>query len=280
MAREVRTAILTLGFIVAMGCSNVQKGSAVGGAVGGAAGAGIGHYATSLGGVPGGLVGLGLGAAAGAIAADSTYTAETTGEDMAATEQIGQLSEQLAAKDGELKNMQTALEKEKAQQRALLQAYEKAREGRVALQANAPAGVQVQADSNKVTFTILSEVLFRSGKASLTPAGKTALHEAARLIRKDYPNARIEVRGHTDNMPIRYSSYKSNWELSCARALGVVHYLIESEGFQTRKLAAVGCGETQPVASNKSEDGRRKNRRAELVVLLNGVQVANNQASR
>jgi len=280
MAREALIAMLVVAMLGTLGCTSVQKGSAAGGAAGAAAGAGVGHYLTSLGGVPGGLIGLGLGAAGGAIAAESMYEPQDLAVTAELDDTVAALSSELAAKNAELQNMQLALEKEKAQQKALLQAYEKAQTGSVPLQTQAPAGVQISANGNEVTFTILSEVMFQSGKANLTAAGKKALQESARMIRKQYPNAVIEVRGHTDNVPIRYSPYKSNWELSCSRALSVVHYLIETQGFSARKLAAVGCGDSQPVASNSTAEGRRKNRRAELVVMLSRPQMADIKTSR
>jgi flagellar motor protein MotB len=280
MARRMLTVVLALGAMGIASCTSVQKGSAAGGAIGGAAGAGIGHYATGLGGVPGGIMGLGLGAAAGAIASESVYGPEETGEDVAAGEQIQELASELEAKDSELQKLKVALQKEEAQQKALLEAYEKARTDPAALQTVMPAGVEVSSDAGKVTFSILSEVLFQSGKTELTAAGKKALRETAAVIRKQYPDASVEVRGHTDNVPIRYSPYKSNWELSCSRALTVVHHLIESESFKANRLAAVGCGETQPVATNSTAQGRRKNRRAELVVLMQGMRVAETKPSR
>ena len=75
-------------------------------------------------------------------------------------------------------------------------------------------------------------------------------------------------------MPIRYSSYRSNWDLSCARAVAVVRHLVESEGFTAEKLLVTGCGDTRPVASNATAEGRRKNRRAEIIVRPKKLQVA------
>jgi len=265
---------LALALVVAAGCTSVQKGSAVGGVVGGGTGAAVGHYASSIGGVPGGLIGLGLGATAGAVAGEHFYGTQDN-EDLAEmTAELEALQAEVDAKDSELSANRDALDREKAQQRALLEQYDKLRNSRAKLQADAPANVEVSAEKDKITYTILSEVLFDSGRAELTGPGRSALHQAVSAIRRRYPNARIDVRGHTDNVPIKYSSYKSNWDLSCSRAVAVVHYLIESEGFNPERLTAVGCGETRPVASNGSAAGRRKNRRAELVVRPGDVKVA------
>jgi chemotaxis protein MotB len=86
------------------------------------------------------------------------------------------------------------------------------------------------------------------------------------------------VRGHTDNVPIRYSDWKDNWELSGARARSVLHYLVSQEGFQRERVSFAGYGPTKPVASNNSASGRRKNRRAEIVVLPQNMEVEERRA--
>ncbi len=274
MERRMLVMGLGIALIVTVGCTSVQKGCATGGLVGSAAGAGVGHYLTTAGGGPGALVGLGLGAATGAIAAEHYYGSETSEELAAAQETMDQLSGELQAKDAQLADMTSAVEREKAQQKALMEAYDKEHQDLKTLSANMPGNIQVVSDGDTVTFTILSEVLFDSGRAELTDEGKGTLQQAARAIRTDFPDALIEVRGHTDSVPIRYSGYKSNWELSCARALAVVHFLAEAGDFKPGNLTVVGCADTRPVASNDNSDGRRKNRRAEIVVRPKGAQVA------
>jgi flagellar motor protein MotB len=257
---------LAVVLIAAVGCTPVQKGTVAGGALGGATGAAIGHYATSAGGIPGAVVGFGVGAAAGAMTADHYYGSDLDEGALAeASAEADRLSQELDARDQALRDKDSELEKERAQQKAVLEAYDKARNSAGATTA-ASGEIQITKDGNTVTYTVLSEVLFASGRADLTTEGRKALKEAARLIRTSYPDGEIEVRGHTDNVPIRYSSYKSNWDLSCARAVSVVRYMVESEGFSAGKMLVTGCGETRPVASNTTAEGRRKNRRAEIVV--------------
>ena len=268
-----------IGMVVAIvavaGCSRVQKGSAVGGALGSASGAAVGHFLTRTGGSAGALVGLGLGAAGGAIAAEYSYGEDETGESLVTDQaEKGRLANKLKARDAQLKELAGALEREKTQQRALLEAYEKSRGRLAAFQADLPEGVQVTTEQGAIKLTILSEVLFASGKAQLSRAGKVTLRRAAQTIRREFPDAQIEVRGHTDNAPIRHSAYKSNWELSCHRALAVVHYLIESHRFKPQQLVAAGCADARPVATNKTAEGRKKNRRAELVIRPKRLQLA------
>jgi len=276
MAGRVLGICLAAALAGAVGCTGVQKGTAAGGAVGSGIGAVTGHAASSLGSGPGAIIGFGLGAAGGAIAADEYYGPEETGELAMAQANNETLARQVAEKDAALAEAQAAAESERAQQKAILQAYEKLREERVTLQTGAPASSAEVAQGSAETFslTISSAALFKSGSASLTSSGKSALKATARDIRARCADPQIEVRGHTDSTPIRYSSYKSNWELSVARAQAVVNYLVESEGFQPSQFTMVGCGDTQPIASNATAAGRQKNRRAELIVRPRRTQVA------
>jgi len=77
----------------------------------------------------------------------------------------------------------------------------------------------------------------------------------------------VGIEGHTDNVPITYSGWKSNWELSTARATSVLHYLIDDGRLRPESLSAIGYGEYRPVTSNETEEGRQLNRRVEVVIL-------------
>ena len=109
-----------------------------------------------------------------------------------------------------------------------------------------------------------AEVLFESGKAELSKEGKATIVEVAKILRSD-PKRKLIVAGHTDSKPISDSDFKSNWELSAARAVTVTELLVKS-GYPPENLMAAGLAKYHPVAENKSEAGRQKNRRIELVV--------------
>jgi len=262
--------------VILLGCAgcesvqkgtNVQKGAAVGGGSGAVLGAGIGQV-TRFGGVPGALVGLGLGATAGAIAADQIYGSDQQGG--TGLEEIEGLKSKMASRDAQVSDLRKALQREEAQKQALLEAHDKTRSELNELRARLGEDIQPSAEpGGAIKLTILSEVLFPSGKANLSARGKEVLAKAAETIRSQFPEAILEVRGHTDNVPIRYSSYASNWELACARALSVVHYLIEMEKFSPDRLMAVGLADTQPIGSNDTPEGRRANRRAEIIIRPN-----------
>ena len=113
----------------------------------------------------------------------------------------------------------------------------------------------------------MADVLFDTGRTELKPAGKAALKAIAEVIRI-MPERQFQVAGHTDNVPIRTERFPSNWELSTGRALRVVHFLI-GEGAEPSSLSAAGYSEIDPVASNDTPEGRRRNRRTEITLQPN-----------
>jgi chemotaxis protein MotB len=118
-----------------------------------------------------------------------------------------------------------------------------------------------------LVLTLLDEIFFDSGKAVIKPEGIQTLEKVATVLKETVPDSPVAVEGHTDNEPIKVSGWRSNWELSSARALAVVHYFIDQEGLPPERLRAVGGGEYQPVASNETAEGCRQNRRVEIVIL-------------
>jgi chemotaxis protein MotB len=106
---------------------------------------------------------------------------------------------------------------------------------------------------------------FNSGEATLLTDGQSTLARIAKVLYEK--GFQIRVEGHTDNVPIRTSQFKSNWDLSTARATEVVALLVEQHGFDPRQMSAAGYGEYRPLDSNHTEEGRRSNRRVDLVVV-------------
>ena len=117
-----------------------------------------------------------------------------------------------------------------------------------------------------LVITFVDEVLFDSGKATVRPQGQEILDEVVYVIDEKGIDQNIGIEGHTDNEPIKYSGWKSNWELSTARATSVLHHL-EGKGIEPSRLSATGYGEYKPIASNATVEGRQKNRRVEVVIL-------------
>lgn len=118
-----------------------------------------------------------------------------------------------------------------------------------------------------LVITFVTDVLFDSGKAKIKSEVYPALDKVAQILAENIPENEVGIEGHTDNEPIRYSGWKSNWELSTARALSVLHYLIDKKAISPIRISAIGYGEHRPVASNSAEEGRQLNRRVEIVIL-------------
>ncbi len=117
-----------------------------------------------------------------------------------------------------------------------------------------------------LVITFVAEVLFDSGKAELKSTAVQALNKVASVITQKVADRDVGIEGHTDNQPIRVSGWKSNWELSTARAISVLHAM-ENAGVKPNRLVASGYGEYRPVVSNNDSSGRSKNRRVEIVIL-------------
>jgi chemotaxis protein MotB len=124
--------------------------------------------------------------------------------------------------------------------------------------------LEVRRQDGWVEVEIRTDLLFASGSAELGRAAVAALEQLADVLRTN-PNP-IRVEGHTDDRPIRTAAFPSNWELSAARAAGVVRVLAE-RGVDPARLAVLGFGEFRPVQPNTTAAGRLANRRVLLVIL-------------
>ncbi|HEY2406604.1 MAG TPA: OmpA family protein [Polyangiaceae bacterium] len=127
--------------------------------------------------------------------------------------------------------------------------------------------LQIVLRSGRMVLILPTDILFDSGKAKLGERGKEALSRVGAVL-ATIKNRRFQVAGHTDNDPIRFSGFASNWELSSERALQVVTFLV-SAGMQPETLSVAGYGEFDPVSPNDSADGKAKNRRIEITLQPN-----------
>ena len=130
----------------------------------------------------------------------------------------------------------------------------------------AGGGLSLALGERGLVVTVLDRVLFDSGKSELKKSAPSTLNKVAGVLNTKVSQHLVYVEGHTDNEPIRYSGWRSNWELSTARATEVIHYFIDSQGVQPGRLIATGFGEYRPVASNETAEGKVKNRRVEIVI--------------
>lgn len=123
--------------------------------------------------------------------------------------------------------------------------------------------VDVSWEQGTISIAIRSDILFASGSALLSAEAQPVIRLLGEVLR-EFP-VDISVEGHTDNVPVVSGAYPSNWELSTARALSVVHLMVAS-GVPPQRLSAVGYGEYRPVMPNTSPDSRNANRRVVLSV--------------
>lgn len=117
-----------------------------------------------------------------------------------------------------------------------------------------------------LVVTVLDRILFSSGKADLKETAKNSLDKVADILNGKIRQNMVYVEGHTDNDPIVRSGWRSNWELSTARATEVLHYFVDDRSLNPKRIAATGYGEFHPVASNNTASGKLKNRRVEIVI--------------
>jgi chemotaxis protein MotB len=109
-----------------------------------------------------------------------------------------------------------------------------------------------------------AEVLFESGSAELSKAGEATLRAVAKALRSEL-DRKLIVAGHTDNQRIGEAKFKSNWELSAARAVTVTELLVRA-GLKPKNLVAAGFGEFHPLGDNRTAKGRQDNRRIEIEI--------------
>lgn len=124
--------------------------------------------------------------------------------------------------------------------------------------------VQVESSEKKIKVVLTEGVLFDSGMAELKGRAKEILKPIIDELMR-LPND-IVVEGHTDDVPIKRGRYGTNWELSMARAYGVISYM-EALGIDKRRLAGIGYGENRPAAANATPEGRARNRRIEISLM-------------
>ncbi|MBQ9936051.1 MAG: flagellar motor protein MotB [Lachnospiraceae bacterium] len=125
--------------------------------------------------------------------------------------------------------------------------------------------ISIDYNEQYVELDLNGSILFASGSAQIRDDSKMFLQKIARILTK-YRYCIIEIEGHTDNVPIYSAQYSSNRELSAERARSVYEYIMTQEDFIDANMKIAGYGESRPVASNSTEEGRAKNRRVSIKI--------------
>jgi chemotaxis protein MotB len=125
--------------------------------------------------------------------------------------------------------------------------------------------ISVNMNLEGIIISLSNALIFEPGSAELRPESMETLHEIAEILKRT--NNPVRVEGHTDNVPTNSPLYPTNWELSVARAVTIVRYLVEEEGLSPDRLSAAGNAEFKAVAPNDSRANRALNRRADIVII-------------
>jgi chemotaxis protein MotB len=127
--------------------------------------------------------------------------------------------------------------------------------------------LKVEIRENRMIIALGDKILFDPGKTDLKPEGKDALTQVAAVL-KDLQNRNFQVAGHTDNVPIKSPKFRSNWDLSTARAVEVVNFMM-TQGLDGKRLSAAGYADQSPVVVNDTPENKAKNRRIEITLVPN-----------
>ncbi|HPQ68860.1 MAG TPA: flagellar motor protein MotB [bacterium] len=125
-------------------------------------------------------------------------------------------------------------------------------------------GMEFIVQDNRLIVRFPASITFASGRADLLPKFKEVLGILADSIEKN--KMKVLVEGHTDNVPINTLQFPSNWELSLARGARVARFLVDECGMPAGDVAAAGYADRRAIATNKTPEGREKNRRVDVIL--------------
>lgn len=128
--------------------------------------------------------------------------------------------------------------------------------------------LKTQLTESGLLITISDRALFASGSAEVRPDAVALAKQISDLLVTN-PSREIVISGHTDNVPINTTMFRSNWELSAIRSINFMSILLENANHKPVQFSATGHGEYRPVDTNESEKGKQNNRRVEVLILPN-----------
>jgi chemotaxis protein MotB len=165
------------------------------------------------------------------------------------------LARDVEAKTGELEQLKGTADKLQAQMKDEI----------------AKGDIHLTESGGKLRVDLVDKLLFESGEATIAKRGESVLSRVGAVLANvgEADDKTIQVSGHTDNLPLGdklTEKFPSNWELSAARAVTVVRFLVEKANVPPQRLVASGYGEWSPIASNKTASGRARNRRIEILL--------------
>ncbi len=145
------------------------------------------------------------------------------------------------------------------------------------MERKASEAMEVTVTPRGLVISLKEAGFFDSGSATIKPEAIPLLEEVAKVL-APYDNP-LSFEGHTDNKPMHSALFPSNWELSSGRATAIARQFIEHHGVDPQLVAVTGYGEFRPVANNNTEEGRKQNRRVDIVMLNVGAEEAESEAA-
>lgn len=131
--------------------------------------------------------------------------------------------------------------------------------------------LQTIVTNDMLKITIQDFALFDSGMAVVKPEAQKLAAVISEMLSM-YPDYKVEVAGHTDNIPIKNNEFDSNWDLSSKRSLNFMKYLLKSNNINQARFRSIGYGEYQPIDTNETHEGRAKNRRVDVNIIRNTIE--------
>ena len=181
-----------------------------------------------------------------ALAAENNRLLKLEADMLERSQRIAELEALIASKDQAMRDLKDAISK--------------------ALTAFEGKGLTVEQRDGKVYVSMENKLLFKSGSWAIGSEGRTAIEQLGNVLAAN-PDIAVLIEGHTDNDPFSTSGQiADNWDLSTKRATAIVQILNENEAINPESLTAAGRGEYAPIASNKTNEGKAKNRRIEVVL--------------
>lgn len=173
---------------------------------------------------------------------------------------LRKLEDELRAREARVAELEKILKDQKDAVKALKEKIAKALKGFDG------SGLKVVEKNGKVYVSMDEKLLFESGKTEVSPRGREALGELAKVLATE-KDLNVMVEGHTDNVPLSGNGpIKDNWDLSVLRATSIVKIILQNPGVEPQRILPAGRGEFTPVGDNGTKEGKAQNRRTEIIL--------------
>jgi len=188
--------------------------------------------------------------------------------------QLGQLQETLNAKQKNIDSLSTAVAQREQKLHHLQQMLAEKDSTMNALKKNitdaltdfSASDLSVYNKDGNIYVSLSDQLLFKSGSTTVDPKGQKAIKQLATVLAKN-PDIDVMIQGNTDNVPLSGTGFmKDNWDLSVLRATSVIRILTADGNVDQKRITASGRGENYPVADNSSPEGRKQNRRTDIIL--------------